>query len=295
MHKSVLLQETISYLAIKQDRVYVDATFGGGETALGILDQLSNQGRLIVIDLDREAIQRAQELKRKFPQIIPVQANFKDIKGILEDLGIEKVDGIIADLGISNFQLEDSQRGFSVEKDSPLDMRIDQDQRTAAYDILKSYSEKDLIELFQKIGEQPFSRRIAKAVKQAKNLQTTQDFYQIIQAAIPGKLKFKAKKIAINLFRALRMEVNQEIKNLEEFIPSAINTLNPNGKLVIISFHSIEDRIVKWKFRELAKKRQIEILTPKPIIPSQEEIKVNPKSRSAKLRICKRIEISYKK
>ncbi len=292
MHKSVLLQETLSFLKIQRDRIYVDATFGGGETSLAILEKLSRKGRLIAIDLDQEAIQRAQKLKKKFPQIMPVKTNFKDIEQILSDLKIKKIDGIIADLGISNIQLQDTHRGFSIEQNSPLDMRIDQTQRKTASDILKNYSEKDLIKLFQEIGEQPFSKRIARAVKQSKNLQTTYDFYKIIQTAIPEKLKFKAKKIAINLFRALRMETNQEIKNLEEFIPKAVNNLNPGGKLVIISFHSIEDRIVKWKFRDLKHQKQIEILTKKPVTPSQKEIQINPKSRSAKLRACKKIVIS---
>jgi len=288
MHKAVLLKETLDYLAIKQDGIYVDATFGGGETAQNIATALSGSGKLMALDLDMEAIQRAQILKKKFPQILPIQGNFKDLLKILQELRIKKVDGIIADLGISNFQLQDPDRGFSIEKLGILDMRMDQNSPNTAIDILRKYSEKDLVRIFRELGEQPFSQRIARAIKKAKKLETTEDFLQIIQEAIPGNLRFKAKKIAINLFRAIRMEVNQEIPNLKIFIPQAIQVLKTQGRLVIISFHSLEDRIVKWAFRDYPK-AQIKILTPKPIFPTEEEIQSNPKSRSAKLRACEKI------
>ncbi|MFH1749660.1 MAG: 16S rRNA (cytosine(1402)-N(4))-methyltransferase RsmH [bacterium] len=286
MHKSVLLQETLSYLSIQRDGVYVDATFGGGETSLAILDKLSSDGKLVAIDLDKQAIQRADKLTKTHPQLIPIRANFKDIKSVLKDISILEVDGIIADLGISNFQLEDKLRGFSLESDSLLDMRIDQDQSIVALDILKRYSEKDLVQLFQEVGEQPFARRIARAIKTEKNFQSTSEFYQIIERAIPVNLRYKAKKIAVNLFRALRMEVNSEIQSLNEFIPNAISVLKESGRLVIISFHSIEDRIVKHTLRN---NKQVKILTKKPIIPLIQEVKNNPKSRSAKLRACEKI------
>lgn len=286
MHKSVLLQETLSYLLIQRDGVYVDVTFGGGETSLAILDKLSSKGKLIAIDLDKEAVARADKLTKTHPQLIPVRANFKDIKLVVKDLHITQVDGIIADLGISNFQLEDKLRGFGLESDSLLDMRINQEQSTIALDILKQYSEKDLVQLFQEVGEQPFAKRIAKAVKTKRNFQSASEFYQIIEQAIPPKLRYKAKKIAVNLFRTLRMEVNSEIKNLQEFIPSAISILKESGRLVIISFHSIEDRIVK---HTLKNNNQVTILTKKPIVPSMQEVKINPKSRSAKLRACEKV------
>ncbi|MFC1656597.1 16S rRNA (cytosine(1402)-N(4))-methyltransferase RsmH [Patescibacteria group bacterium] len=288
MHKSVLLQETLFHLNIKRDGVYVDATFGGGETSLAILDKLSDKGKLIAIDLDKEAVHRADKLTKTYPQLIPIRANFKDIKSVLEDINILEVDGVVADLGISNYQLENKLRGFGLESDSLLDMRIDQDQIVIALDILKRYSEKDLIQLFQEVGEQPFSKRIARAIKEEKDFQSTAEFYKIIERAIPANLRYKAKKIAVNLFRALRMEVNSEIENLNEFIPKAINVLTESGRLVIISFHSIEDRIVK---HALKNNKQVKILTKKPIIPSIGEVKNNPKSRSAKLRACKKIVI----
>ncbi len=286
MHKSVLLHETLIYLKVKRDGVYVDATFGGGETSLAILDRLSDDGKLIVIDLDKEAIQRADNLTKKYPQLIPIRANFKDIKSVLEDINVVEVDGIIADLGISNYQLEDKLRGFSLESGSLLDMRMDQDQSKIALDILKQYSEKDLVQLFQEVGEQPFVKRIAEAIKNQKNFQSTTEFYQIIEQAIPANLRYKAKKIAVNLFRALRMEVNSEIENLQEFIPKAINVLAESGILVVISFHSIEDRIVK---HSLKNNKQVKVLTKKPIIPSTEEVIINSKSRSAKLRACQKL------
>jgi len=288
MHKSVLLQETLSYLLIQRDGVYIDATFGGGETSLAILDKLSSSGKLIAIDLDKEAVARADKLTKTYPQLIPVRANFKDIKLVVKDLHIVRVDGVIADLGISNFQLEDKLRGFSLESDSLLDMRINQEQSTIALDILKQYSEKDLVQLFQEVGEQPFAKRIARAVKTKRNFQSASEFYQIIEQAIPVKLQYKAKKIAVNLFRALRMEVNSEIKNLQEFIPNAISVLKKSGRLVVISFHSIEDRIVK---HTLKNNNQVTILTKKPIVPLIQEVKINPKSRSAKLRACEKIVI----
>lgn len=285
MHRSVLLQETLNYLRVKRDGVYVDATFGGGETSLAILDKLSEKGRLVALDLDKQAIDRANKLTVSYKQLLPIRANFKDIKQVLSDAKIDGVDGIVADLGISNYQLEDKFRGFSLESNGLLDMRMDQEQSTIALDILKRYSEQDLVELFQEVGEQPFSKRIARAVKKAKNFESTKEFYQIIENSIPEKLRYKAKKIAINLFRALRMEVNSEIQNLKDFIPNAIQVLNKKGRLVIISFHSIEDRIAKHTLKQ---NKQVTILTKKPILPSTKEIKINSKSRSAKLRVCEK-------
>ena len=306
-HVSVLLNETIEGLNIKPDGIYVDGTLGGGGHAYEVLKRLSPKGRLIGIDQDGEALRAAdQRLKEFGEQVTLARDNYCEIDRVLESLGIEKVDGILLDIGVSSYQLDNLERGFSYKSVAPLDMRMDTRQSLTAADVVNSYSENELFTIIKDYGEERFARNIAKKIVQSredKPLETTQELSEIIQSAIPMKAKAKGGHPAKKTFQAIRIEVNRELAVLKESIDKMIERLNPGGRICIITFHSLEDRIVKTKFREnenpctcppdfpvcvCGKKSKGRVITRKPIVPSEDEIAVNKRAKSSKLRIFER-------
>lgn len=294
-HIPVLRDEAVLGLAVREDGFYVDATLGfGGYTEL-LLEQIGS-GRVIGIDADKSALDLVE--KRLVNQItdgrlILKHSNFRFIEQVLAELRIHSVDGIIADLGLSSMELDDGSRGFSFKDNAPLDMRFDisSDGLTAA-DIVNSYSQEQLTNLFRDLGDEPFSGRIARVIVEARkkqNISTTIELVNLILSIVPTKFTKKSIHPATRVFQALRMEVNDEIAALHALLSSSLNLLSSSGRLVIVSFHSGEDRIVKNTFREWKSKGFVNILTKKPIVPSEIEISANPRSRSAKLRIIEKI------
>ncbi len=307
-------KEVIEFLKPQKDGVFVDGTLGGGGHTRALLEKSETRNpkseiKIIGIDLDREAIAAAKKDLAKFKdQIIFVNDNFANIKAILEKLKIEKVSGVILDLGISTHQLETTERGFSFGTKAELDMRFDQNQKLTAKEILNEWPENKLREIFTRLGESPFAGRIARQItreRENQSIKTCDQLVEIIKKTTPPKWRYSREKhFATNIFRALRMAVNDELENLKKAIPDMVNVLQSGGKLVIISFHSLEDRIVKKTFRQLenpcicppkipkcvcGKKPQIKILTKKLILPSEKEVEQNPKSRSAKLRAAEKL------
>lgn len=307
-HTSVLFNECINGLAIKPDGIYVDGTLGGGGHASGICQNLSKNGTLIGIDRDRDALEAAEkrleeyECKKYF-----VQSNYSDIKEVLEELEIEKIDGALLDLGVSSFQLDNPERGFSYMQDAPLDMRMSQDDDFTAYDVVNDYDAKELTEVIRKYGEERWASRIADFVVKArktKPIETTSELVDVIKAAIPAAARRTGPHPAKRTFQAIRIEVNDELGQLERAVDEFCDVLAPGGRLCIISFHSLEDRIVK----EIINKRinpctcpkefpvcvcgkvgDIKKSSNKPILPSEDELENNPRARSAKLRIAEKI------
>ena len=307
-HIPVLLNETIENLKIKKDGVYVDGTLGGGGHSKEILKVLSKEGLLIGVDQDDNAIAAAKEILKEFSNVRIVKNNYSNLDSILNELGIEKVDGILLDIGVSSHQLDEAERGFSYMQDAPLDMRMDQKQELSAYHVVNEYSLEGLMNIFYTYGEERWSKRIAEKIierREREPINTTFELISVIDEAIPKKVQREQKgHFAKRIFQALRIEVNQELKVLEDIIPIAVNRLNSGGRLCIISFHSLEDRVVKNYFRELNKncicppeipicvcnhRRKIKIITRKPIEASKKEKEVNSRSRSAKLRVCEKV------
>jgi 16S rRNA (cytosine1402-N4)-methyltransferase len=300
-HTPVLTKEILNYFYFKKGGVYIDCTLGGGGHSKAILENIYPYGLLIGIDQDTEAIKTAQEeLKRYIDKVKLVRGNFKNLLRILSDLNIEKVTGIIFDLGVSFHQLKEKKRGFSFKEDSPLDMRMDLTQKLNAEIIVNSYSEKELTEIFKKYGEERFSKRIARVIvreRKKKAITIAKELTDLIIKNIPGDKKKKTWRIhpATRVFQAIRIEVNQELKILEKGLDQAISVLEDKGRICVVSYHSLEDRIVKHLFKEAEragkeqKNYRLEIITKKPIRPSLEEVKDNPKARSAKLRAAEKI------
>lgn len=306
-HIPVLLNETIEGLNIKSDGIYVDGTLGGAGHSLEIVKRLTT-GKLIGIDQDLNAIEKSKEvLKDYLDKIVLIHSNYSNIKEIMSDLNIERVDGILLDLGVSSHQLDEGERGFSYNKDAPLDMRMNTDSNFTAWDVVNKYSEKELERIIFNYGEEKWAKRIAKFIVEARNtktIDTTLELVDLIKKAIPKKVRMEGHHPAKKTFQAIRIEVNNELKVLEESIPTMVRQLNKGGRLCIITFHSLEDRIVKKAFIELNKdcicppelpvcvcdkEKEIEIITKKPIVPSNEEMDRNPRSRSSKLRIAERV------
>lgn len=302
-HKSVLLDETIEGLAIKPDGIYVDGTLGGGGHSYHICRNLSKQGRLIGIDQDDAAINAATARLQEFAdRVTIVRSNYCNMKAVLQDLGIDKVDGIVLDLGVSSYQLDTVERGFSYKYDTDLDMRMDRRQTLTAKDIVNNYSEKELFRIFRDYGEEQFSQNIAKHIvrnRQEKEIQTTFELNEIIKAAIPAKMRTNGHP-SKRVFQAIRIECNKELDVLRDTMDTMVELLNPGGRLSIITFHSLEDRIVKSSYRKYenpctcppefpvcvcGKKPLGKSVTRKPILPSKEELEVNSRSKSAKLRV----------
>ena len=252
-HKSVLLYETVDSLNIKPDGIYVDGTLGGGGHAYEVLKRLGPKGRLIGIDQDADAIQAASgRLKEYGEKVTIVRSNYRNIKEVLSSLGIEKVDGIYLDLGVSSYQLDTAERGFTYRENAPLDMRMDQRNEKTAADIVNEYSEMELYRIIRDYGEDRFAKNIAKHIvkaRQEKRIETTDELVEIIKAAIPARVRAEGGHPAKRTFQAIRIELNHELEVLDESIDTMVDLLNPGGRLSIITFHSLEDRIVKTRFK----------------------------------------------
>ena len=305
-HKSVLLEECIDGLNIKKDGIYVDGTLGGAGHSKKILEKLNNTGRLIGIDRDEEALNAAKQNLKEFNNVEYVHGNHDDIKQILESLKITKVDGILLDLGVSSYQLDERNRGFSYLGENDLDMRMDKSQELTAKTIVNTYSEEDLANIIYKYGEEKFSKKIAKNIceyRKKKQIETTKELVTIIEKSIPGFAK-KNGHPAKKTFQAIRIEVNNEIEPLQKTVADCIDCLNPGGRLCIITFHSLEDRAVKNAYVQAQGvctcpkdlpycicgcEEKGKIINKKPIIASKEEQEENSRSKSAKLRIFEKI------
>lgn len=303
-HVSVLLDETIEGLNIKPDGIYVDGTLGGAGHAYEVCKRLSDKGRFVGIDQDEAAILTGQERLSEFgDRVSIVRSNYCNMRQVLQDLGITGVDGIVLDLGVSSYQLDTAERGFSYMEDAPLDMRMDRRQQRTAKDIVNDYSEKELFRVIRDYGEDSFAKNIAKhivAYREKKEITTTGELTEIIRGAIPMKVQKNGGHPAKKTFQAIRIELNQELEVLNNTLNDMIALLNEEGRICIITFHSLEDRIVKRIFRKnedpcecppdfpvcvCGKQSQGKVITRKPILPSEEEQMENSRSRSAKLRI----------
>ena len=306
-HKSVLLNETIDALQIKPDGIYVDGTLGGGGHSYEICKRLSDKGRLIGIDQDAAAIEAATERLGEFKdRVTIIRSNYCEMKRQLNSIGVTAVDGIILDLGGSSYQLDTAERGFTYREDVPLDMRMDQRQARTAKDIVNDYSEMELYRIIRDYGEDKFAKNIAKHIVQArqeKPLETTGELIQAIKAAIPMKVRAVGGHPAKKTFQAIRIELNNELGVLKDSLDDMVDLLNDKGRLCIITFHSLEDRIVKNHFRTsenpcicpkefpvcvCGRISKGKVITRKPILPGEEELEENSRSKSAKLRVFER-------
>ena len=306
-HTSVLLEETVDGLNIKPDGIYVDGTLGGGGHAYEVCSRLSSKGRFIGIDQDEAAIEAAGARLSDFGERVTiVRSNYCDMKLRLQELGIDKVDGIVLDLGVSSYQLDTAERGFSYRVDAPLDMRMDRRQKMTAKDIVNDYSEMDLFRIIRDYGEDKFAKNIAKHIVMEREkgpIETTGQLIEIIKRAIPMKFQKTAGHPAKRTFQAIRIELNRELEVLRDTLDDMIELLNTDGRICIITFHSLEDRIVKSIFKRnedpctcpshfpvcvCGNVSKGKVITRKPILPSDEELEENSRSKSAKLRIFER-------
>ena len=302
-HYSVLLQETITNLNIKADGVYVDGTLGGGGHALEVAKRLSEGGRLFGIDQDDAALQAAEErLSAYQDRVTLVRSNYCNIREALAQYGVEQVDGIVLDLGVSSYQLDTEERGFSYRFDTKLDMRMDRRQTLTAHTIVNQYTEQELYRIIRDYGEEQFAKNIAKHIvrfREEKQIETTGELNEIIKAAIPAKMRQNGHP-SKRTFQAIRIECNRELEVLRDSLDTMIEMLAPEGRLCIITFHSLEDRLVKAAFKRsenpctcppefpvciCGKKPQGRAVTKKPILPTEEELRENSRSKSAKLRV----------
>ncbi len=307
-HKSVLLKETVDSLNVKTEGIYVDGTLGGGGHAFEVCRHLGTKGRLIGIDQDEDAIRAAAlRLKVYEDKVGIIKGNYEDMRAVLKGLHMTGVDGICLDLGVSSYQLDTPERGFTYREDAPLDMRMDRSQIMTARTVVNEYSETELYRVIRDYGEEKFAKNIAKHVvktRQTGPIETTGELGEIIKAAIPMKMRATGGHPAKRTFQAIRIEVNRELKVLEDSIDTMIDLLNPGGRLCIITFHSLEDRIVKNRFRDnenpcicpkdfpicvCGRKSKGHVVTRKPIVPSEEETAENKRSKSSKLRVFEKI------
>jgi len=306
-HVSVLLTEAVVGLAIKSGGTYVDATLGGGGHSFEIASRLSGSGALIGIDRDQEALKAAGERLSAFSNVTYVHSNYTEIKTVLSNEGISSIDGALIDLGVSSYQLDCAERGFSYMEDAPLDMRMDKSEPFSAYDVVNTYSKEKLTEIFYNYGEERYSKRVAELIcdrRKTAPVSTTLELVDIIKRAIPEKLRQKGSHPAKRVFQAIRIEVNDELKPLKLALADFFDSLSYGGRLCVITFHSLEDRIVKQTFASFASgctcpkdfpicvcgnKPRGKVITTKPILPSDEELANNKRSKSAKLRIIEKL------
>ncbi|RLE12434.1 16S rRNA (cytosine(1402)-N(4))-methyltransferase [Candidatus Aerophobetes bacterium] len=293
LHVSVMVEEVLRYLNPREDGIYVDCTLGTGGHSLAILEKTGGRIKLIGIDWDEEALRISWErLKEYRGKINLVRANFADIAKILKEQGIQRVNGFIYDLGLSSLQLEDPYRGFSFLREAPLDMRMDKRGKITASHLVNRLSRKELEDILWSLGEERWAKRMAEFIVEERKkspISTTKELVEVIKRAVPAKFRRgKRTHFATRAFQALRIAVNQELDNLEKSLSEAIGFLFSGGRLCVISYHSLEDRIVKRKFKKVEGK-ELRILTPKVVRPSFQEIRVNPKSRSAKLRAAEKL------
>ncbi len=307
-HKSVLLFETVDSLNVKPDGIYVDGTLGGGGHSFQILKRLGDGGRLIGIDQDEDALKAAGERLAIFGEkVTTVRSNYCHMKQVLHDLGIQRVSGIVLDLGVSSYQLDEPERGFTYREDVPLDMRMDRRNPKTAKNIVNEYSEMELFRIIRDYGEDKFAKNIAKhivAAREKKEIETTGELIEIIKAAIPAKVRATGGHPAKKTFQAIRIELNAELEVLQSSLDDMIDLLEDGGRISIITFHSLEDRIVKTIFKTnenpctcpshfpvcvCGKKPKGKVITRKPIVPGDEELEYNSRAKSAKLRVFERI------
>lgn len=302
-HKSVLLNETIENLKIKEDGIYADLTLGKGGHSKEILKKISPKGLLIGLDQDRDAIVAARENLKDFSNVLYFNENFENIENVLDEACLNRIDGALMDIGVSSYQIDNGDRGFSYMKDGPLDMRMNEENELTAKKIVNDYSLDELWEIFSKYGEERYSKTIAKAIvdyRKTHEINTTLQLRNIVMKSVNTNEAHPEKRV----FQALRIEVNRELEVLENTLEKIVDRLNKNGRLCVITFHSLEDRIVKNKFKEMSKKcicppdfpvcvcnheKKVKLISKKPILPSKEELKVNSRSHSAKLRVCERV------
>ncbi len=309
VHYSVLLEETIENLKIKPNGIYVDGTLGGGGHSYEIAKRLTDGGHLIGIDQDAAAIEAAtKKLEPYRDRVTIVRSNYSEMRQVLSELGIEKVDGILLDLGVSSYQLDTAERGFTYRVNAPLDMRMDQRNSQTAADIVNDYSEMELFHMIRDYGEDRFAKNIAKHIVKAraeKRIETTEALNEIIRAAIPAKVRATGGHPSKRTYQAIRIELNHELSVLEDHLKEMVGMLNEDGRMCVITFHSLEDRITKSIFRKCenpctcppgfpacvcGNKSLGRVITRKPILPSKEELEVNSRSKSAKLRVFERHE-----
>ena len=302
-HVPIMLSEVLEGLAIKPDGIYVDGTLGGAGHSSEIVKRLGDKGKLIGIDQDQDAIEAASKRLESYKNVEIVHSNYLNIKSILSGLGIDSVDGILLDLGVSSYQFDNKDRGFSYREDAKLDMRMDTSQEYTAQDIVNDYSEEDLRRILKVYGEEKFAGRIAENIVKArtdKRIETTFELNEIIKSSIPAAVRRQGKNPCKKTYQAIRIELNKELSVLEDSLDEMIELLAPGGRLCIITFHSLEDRIVKNAFRTAerpctcppefpvcvcGKKSKGKVITRKPIVAGEDELEMNPRSSSAKLRI----------
>lgn len=306
-HKSILLNECIENLNIKKDGIYVDGTLGGGGHSYNILKALDNTGLLIGIDRDKDAIGAATNRLKEFNNFKTVHDNNSNIIEILNKLDIQKIDGMLLDLGVSSYQLDEADRGFSYMHNAKLDMRMNKEDKFSAYDVVNGYSEEKLASIFKEYGEERYSKSIARNIcekRNLKNIETTFELVDVIKSSMPGKALNEKQHPAKRVFQAIRIEVNEELTRLKQTIKDIVSVLNTNGRLDIITFHSLEDKIVKHTFEELEGRCTCpkdfpvcvcgyvsygKIITKEPIVCKEDELKENPRARSAKLRVFEKV------
>lgn len=306
-HVSVLLNECLEGLNIKKDGKYVDCTLGGAGHSSQIIKGLDKEGLLIGIDQDKDALKAASKRLEEYDNKILVHNNFYNIGEIIDSLNVGNVDGILMDLGVSSYQLDEGERGFSYMQDAPLDMRMNRDNEFSAYNVVNEYSEEELFKIIKDYGEEKFAKRIANFIVERRlegPINTTLELVDIIKSAIPAKARREGPHPAKRTFQAIRIEVNGELRILNKAIEDGVKRLNKGGRMAIITFHSLEDRIVKLKFRDLAnpckcpkefpicvcgKEPIVKLVSRKAIEPSKEEVTENPRSRSAKLRVIEKL------
>ncbi|EGO2576575.1 MULTISPECIES: 16S rRNA (cytosine(1402)-N(4))-methyltransferase RsmH [Enterococcus] len=310
-HYTVLLKETVDGLQVKPDGVYVDCTLGGAGHSEYLLTQLNERGHLYAFDQDQKALAHAKTRLQKYVdkgQVTFIKSNFRNIKEELAEHGVFHVDGILYDLGVSSPQLDEAERGFSYHQDAPLDMRMDQDAPLTAREVVNTYSYSELVKIFFRYGEEKFSKQIAREIERVREkqpIETTGELVEIIKTAIPAPARRKGGHPAKRIFQAIRIAVNDELGAVEESLEQAIDLLAKNGRISVITFHSLEDRIVKTMFKEYSTVQdlppgipvvpeefqpELKVITRKPILPSDSELSENNRSRSAKLRIAEKIK-----